>query len=46
MEKKSDTRSDFKQVLTSLNSEFYLSLTCCHNKVKVLSIIFYPVMER
>ena len=34
-----DTRSIFKKSLTGLNLEFSFSLTCCHTKVKELSLL-------
>ena len=36
-----DTRSNFKQKLTGLNSEFSFSYTSCHTKVKEPSLLYY-----
>ena len=36
-----DTRTIFKQSVTDLNSEFSVSYTGCHTKVKEPSVLYY-----
>ena len=40
-----DTRSIFKWSKTDFNSEFFYSLTGCHNKIKEPSLLFYRAIS-